>query len=62
MTVKELILNLISDTEPNDRLVFFDTEEKVFKDISIEKSGSTVFFNIKNRKKSDMEIREDFFK
>ena len=62
MKVRDLISTLISDTELNDTISFFDEDAKEFKDITIQRLGTSVYFRIKNRKKSDMEMREDFFK
>lgn len=62
MTVRELITRLVRETDLNDTITVFDMDEDKFKDLAIEKLGTNVYFYIKNRKKSDMEIREDFFR
>ena len=62
MTVRELITRLVRETDLNDMITVFDMDEDKFKDLAIEKLGTNVYFYIKNRKKSDMEIREDFFR
>lgn len=62
MTVRELITRLVRETDLNDTIAVFDMDEDKFKDLAVEKLGTTVYFYIKNRKKSDMEIREDFFR
>ena len=62
MTVRELITRLARETDLNDTITVFDMDEDKFKDLAVEKLGTTVYFYIKNRKKSDMEIREDFFR
>lgn len=62
MTVRELITRLTRETDLNDTITVFDMDENKFKDLAIEKLGTRVYFYIKNRKKSDIEIREDFFK
>ena len=62
MTVRELITRLVRETDLNDTITVFDMDEDKFKDLAVEKLGTTVYFYIKNRKKSDMEIREDFFR
>ncbi len=62
MTVRELIIRLVRETDLNDTITVFDMDEDKFKDLAVEKLGTTVYFYIKNCKKSDMEIREDFFK
>lgn len=62
MTVRELITRLTRETDLNDTITVFDMDENKFKDLAVEKLGTRVYFYIKNRKKSDMEIREDFFK
>lgn len=61
MTVRELITRLVRETDLNDTITVFDMDEDKFKDLAVEKLGTTIYFYIKNRKKSDMEIREDFF-
>ena len=61
MTVRELITRLVRETDLNDTITVFDMDEDKFKDLAVEKLGTTVYFYIKNHKKSDMEIREDFF-
>ena len=62
MTVRELITRLVRETDLNDTITVFDMDEDKFKDLAVEKLGTNVYFYIKNRKKSDMEIREDFFR
>jgi len=62
MTVRELIIRLVRETDLDSNITVFDMDENKFKDLAIEKLGTIVYFYIKNRKKSDMEIREDFFR
>ena len=62
MMVRELITRLVRETDLDSNITVFDMDENKFKDLAIEKLGTTVYFYIKNRKKSDMEIREDFFR
>ncbi len=62
MKVRELIGRLVRETDLNDTITVFDMDENKFKDLAIEKLGTNVYFYIKERKKTDMEIREDFFK
>lgn len=62
MTVRELVTRLVRETDLNNTITVFDMDENKFKDLAIEKLGTTVYFYIKDRKKSDMEIREDFFR
>ena len=61
MKVRELIGRLVRETDLNDTITVFDMDGNEFKDLAIEKLGTNVYFYIKSRKKSDMEIREDFF-
>ncbi len=62
MKVKDLIIRLVRETDLNDTVIVFDMDEDKFKDLAIGKLGSNVYFYVKNRKKSNMEMREDFFK
>ncbi len=62
MKVRELIGRLVRETDLNDTITVFDMDENKFKDLAIEKLGTNIYFYIKDRKKSDMEIREDFFR
>ena len=62
MTIRELIQRLLLDTKLDDQIVFFDMDDNVFKEVAIERLGTTVYCYIKDVKKSDMQIREDFFK
>lgn len=62
MTVRELITRLVRETDLDSNITVFDMDENKFKDLAIEKLGTTIYFYVKNRKKSDIEIREDFFK
>ena len=62
MKVKDLIIRLVRETDLNDTVIVFDMDEDKFKDLAVGKLGSNVYFYVKNRKKSDMEMREDFFK
>ena len=61
MKVRELIGRLVRETDLNDAITVFDMDGNEFKDLAVEKLGTNVYFYIKNRKKSDIEIREDFF-
>jgi len=62
MKVKDLIIRLVRETDLNDTVIVFDMDEDKFKDLAVGKLGSNVYFYVKNCKKSDMEMREDFFK
>ena len=62
MKVRDVLQKLIAETELNDEVVIFDRESGQYKEILVQKFGSTVFFNIQDREKSDIEIREDFFR
>ena len=62
MKIRDLLLWLISETDLDDRVTFFDIENDGYRDFSIKKLGTTVYFEIYDKEKSDIEIREDFFK
>lgn len=62
MTVRELITRLVRETNLDDTITVFDMDEKKFKDLAVEKLGKTIYLYVKEPKKSEMEILEDFFK
>lgn len=62
VTVRELITRLVRETNLDDTITVFDMDEKKFKDLAVEKLGKTIYLYVKEPKKSEMEILEDFFK
>ena len=62
MTVRELITRLVRETNLDDTITVFDMDEKKFKDLAVEKLGKAIYFYVKEPKKSEMEILEDFFR
>lgn len=62
MTIRELVQEILTFCELDDTVNFFDTGHDEYKEVSVKRLGNSAYFYLRNKEKSDLTKREDFFR